>query len=129
MFHYVNVEKIRLGIVLELMEPEVEGRRINCWGESERIVKKIVYLQFYKKNPEIIAQRNIVELSTGTLGIFVTTIGYTSSSLWVQKCKYDILLTNIDNLIKKFMSVLRKRKFGVRQNRGGKGCHPIFVQN
>lgn len=57
------------------------------------VVRIYNYLKFnlkWSQLKSIIISGNIVELSTGTLDIFVTTIGYTSSSLWVQKCKYDI---------------------------------------
>ena len=49
--------------------------------------------------------------SPETLGIFVTTVGYTQGSLEVaKKAKYNILLTNIDDLTNEFMPYANNHK-------------------
>lgn len=58
----------------------------------------------------IIFQGTLSKYSTGTLGIFVTTVGYTKSSFEeAENSDYDIILTDLSNLIKKFTSYINKR--------------------
>jgi len=56
----------------------------------------------------------------GTLGVFVTTIGYSPSSITAaSKSSYDILLTNLSNVTKDFTSYINKRKKGYKKKYNG----------
>ncbi|CAB4409360.1 unnamed protein product [Rhizophagus irregularis] len=80
-----------------------------------RNVKFIVQCKNFtneKVHPSLIRDfiGTLSKYSTGTLGIFVTTVGYTKSSFEeAENSDYDIILTDLPNLIKKFTSYINKR--------------------
>ncbi|GBB94910.1 hypothetical protein RclHR1_02440004 [Rhizophagus clarus] len=77
-----------------------------------RNVKFIVQCKNFtndKVHPSLIRDfiRTLSKYSTGT---FVTTVGYTKSSFEeAENSDYDIILTDLSNLIKKFTSYINKR--------------------